>query len=201
MNENNSTTTTNTLRIGVCICDCGQEIASVLDTEQLCDRASALPEVVYSVHEAFPCSRDGQERLRHAVQQHQLDRILVAGCSPRLVEKLFHQTAQTVGLPGAYVHVTDIREQCAYIYSDDPQLALREATASIQVGLAHLATTQADVPHQGPVLNSALVIGSGLGGLTVAKGLADRGIADSLLEAATGLGGAALDMQESTRQQ
>lgn len=201
MNENNQTNTATVPRIGVCICDCGQEIAGNLDTEQLCQRASVLPEVVYSKHEAFPCSKDGQARLRRAIEEHQLERILVAGCSPRLVEKLFHQTAQTAGLPSAYVHVTDIREQCAYIHADNPGLALSEATAALEMGVAHLATTQADVPHQGRVLKSTLVIGSGLVGLTVAQGLADGGIAVILLEAAGALGGPALDMQESTRQQ
>jgi heterodisulfide reductase subunit A len=201
MNKNKPTDVASLPRIGVCICDCGQEIAGSLDTEQLCQRASALPEVVYSQHEAFPCSKDGLARLHRAIEEHQLERILVAGCSPRLVEKLFCYPAQAAGLPNAYVHVTNIREQCAYIHADNPDLALSEAIAALEIGVAHLATTQADVPHQGRVLKSALVIGSGLRGLTVTKGLADSGIATVLLESADSLGGPALDMQESTRQQ
>jgi heterodisulfide reductase subunit A len=201
MNEIESTNTSTMPRIGVCICDCGQEIAGNLDTERLCQRASALPEVVYSKHEAFPCSKDGQARLRQAIEEHQLERLLVAGCSPRLVEKLFHQTAQISGLTSAYVHVTDIREQCAYIHTDNPDLALSEATAALEMGVAHLATTQADSPHQGLVLKSALVVGSGLAGLTVSQVLAESGIDVILLEAESSLGGPALDMQESTRQQ
>ncbi len=201
MNEIEPTHTATMPRIGVCICDCGQEIAGNLDTERLCQRASALPEVVYSKHEAFPCSKDGQARLRQAIEEHQLERLLVAGCSPRLVEKLFHQTAQISGLPSAYVHVTDIREQCAYIHADNPDLALSEATAALEMGVAHLATTQADSPHQGLVLKSALVVGSGLAGLTVSQVLAESGIEVILLESESTLGGPALDMQESTRQQ
>ena len=201
MTDDNSQNIPSMPRIGVCICNCGQEIAGILNTEQLCQQADAIPEVIYSTQEAFPCSKDGQARISQAIQEKQLERLLVAGCSPRLVEKLFREAAQFAGLPGAYVHVIDIREQCAYIHPDDPELALTEAAAILEMGVAHLATTQADIPHRGRVLKSAVVIGGELGGLTVSKGLADNKITVTLLEGDKQLGGEALDMQETTRQQ
>ena len=201
MTDDNSQNIPSMPRIGVCICNCGKEIAGILNTEQLCQQADAIPEVVYSTQEAFPCSKDGQARISQAIQEKQLERLLVAGCSPRLVEKLFREAAQIAGLPGAYVHVVDIREQCAYIHPDDPELAMTEAAAILEMGVAHLATTQADIPHRGRVLKSAVVIGGELGGLTVSKGLADNKITVTLLEGNKQLGGEALDMQETSRQQ
>src|SRR3990170_3706858 len=78
-------------RIGVIICDCGREIAGRLDTAALWAYALALPGVVYAAHAPYPCSKDGQERLRQAIEAQELDRVLIAGCTPRLVEKLFRQ--------------------------------------------------------------------------------------------------------------
>src|SRR3990172_3755872 len=86
------------VRLGVIICDCGGEIAARLDTEALRAQAAALPAVVYTAREAYPCSKDGQARLRQAIRDQKLDRVLIAGCAPRLIERLFRQVGQKEGL-------------------------------------------------------------------------------------------------------
>src|SRR5512147_2802068 len=100
----------NAIRVGVIACDCGGKITDVLDTESLCLQAGEIPEVVYTAHEAYPCSKDGQERIRQAITVQKLDRVLVAGCAPRLVEKLFRQAVEPE-LDPAYLNVADVREQ------------------------------------------------------------------------------------------
>lgn len=188
-------------RVGVFICDCGDKIAGVLDTGRLCRRAIDLPEVVHTSHEDYPCSRDGQERIRQAVAEHDLERLLVAGCTPRLVEKLFRQATELAGLEAGHLDVVDIREQCAYIYGEDPEVALGEAIGIIDVGVARLVTTSATPPRCGGVVESAMIIGSGLGGLTLALGLAESGTRVTLIEETEKFGGDALDLLDDTRQQ
>jgi len=185
-------------RIGVFICDCGGKISGVLDTELLCQEVADSPQVVYAIHEAYPCSRDGQERIRKAIHDQKLDRVLVAGCAPRLVEKLFRQAVQPAGLQPAFLHVADIREQVAYVHAADP-LAQPKAAGLIEMGAARLAAATPAPTHVGRVVKSALVVGSGLSALTVALALADGGMRIILVERSGVLGGSIPDLQEATR--
>ncbi|MBI3737838.1 MAG: CoB--CoM heterodisulfide reductase iron-sulfur subunit A family protein, partial [Chloroflexi bacterium] len=186
------------LRVGVIICDCGGKIADALDTESLRTQAGEISEVVYTVRESYPCSKDGQERIRQAITHQKLDRVLVAGCAPRLVEKLFRQAVEPV-LDPAYLNVADVREHVAYVHADHPA-ALANANGLIEMGVARLVTTTAAPAHTGRVVKAALVIGSGLSALTVALTLADSDLRVILLEGTGMLGGTVPDLQERTRQ-
>lgn len=196
MNEHTAphhpTSDTPSLRVGVIICECGGKIGQVFDTELLRHQAAALPEVVYAARDAYPCSKDGQARLRQAIAEQRLDRVLIAGCAPRLVEKLFRRTAQSAGLDGGYLEVTNIREQCAYVHDDGP-LALQKAADLIEMGVARLDATMSPTTHTGRVVKSAMVIGSDLSGLTMALSLADNHIPVTLVERADTLGGLPYD--------
>lgn len=187
-------------RVGVFVCDCGEKIAGRLDTQALAQWARELPGVVYAARDTYPCSKDGQARICQAIQEHHLDRVLVAGCSPRLTEKLFRSTINDAGLDASYLHIANIREQCAYVHPEEREEMFHKAEALIDMGAARLATTHAAPSHQGRVVKSALVIGSGLSTLTVALGIADNGLRVFVVEAASTLGEAVPDLQERTRQ-
>jgi len=184
-------------RIGVVICDCGDKISGVLDTEALRKKVADQFEVVYSVRDTYPCSKDGQERIQKAIVEQHLDRLLIAGCSPRLVEKLFRQAVQPAGLDPSYLNVINIREHVAYVNAGDPA-AVSKANGLIEMGTARLATTSLAPSHTGRVVKSALVIGSGLSALTVALALADGGIRVTLVEQTGALGGSVPDLQVRT---
>jgi len=184
-------------RIGVVICDCGDKIARVLDTEALLQKVVDQSGVVYAARDTYPCSKDGQERIRRAIVENQLDRVLIAGCSPRLVEKLFRQAVQPAGLDLSYLNVINIREHVAYVHAGDPA-AVSKANSLIEMGTARLATTSIAPSHTGRVVKSALVIGSGLSALTVALTLADGGVRVTLVEQTGALGGSVPDLQERT---
>ena len=192
MNENSP-------RTGVFICDCGGKIADALDTEALRQLALETPGVVYATHEAYPCSKDGQARLRKIITDQHLDRVLIAGCTPRLVEKLFRKAVESE-LDPAYVNVADIREHVAYLHAGDPS-ALPKAASIIEMGVARLATTTIAPPHTSRVVKSALVVGSGLSALTVTLALADAETRVTLIEKTSSLGTSVPDLQERTRQQ
>jgi heterodisulfide reductase subunit A len=186
-------------RIGVVVCDCGNKISQVLDTEALRQQAAIQSEVVYSTCDTFPCSKDGQERIRRAIMENQLDRLLIAGCSPRLVEKLFRQAVQPTGLDPSYLNVINIREHVAYVHAGDPE-AISKANSLIEMGIARLAMTSIAPPHTGRVVKSALVVGSGLSALTVALALADGGVRVTLVEHSGTLVGSVPDLQERTHE-
>jgi heterodisulfide reductase subunit A len=185
-------------RMGVLVCECGDEIASVLDTNALCSTAANLPGVVYASCEAYPCSKDGLLRMQQAITENKLERLLVAGCTPRLVENHFREAAFSAGLEAGGVEVVDIREHCAYVHAHDPDV-MQKAADLIAMGVSRLAATSLPFSHTHTLVNSALILGSGLSGLTVANYLANAGHHVTLVESAQELGGTSHSFQENAK--
>jgi len=185
-------------RTGVLVCECGEEIAGVLDTTALRDTAADLSGVIYTGCEAYPCSKDGLLRMQQAITENKLERVLVAGCTPRLVEKHFRDAALSAGLEADGVEVVDIREHCAFVHAHDPGAALKAADL-IAMGVSRLAATSMPFPHTHALMSSALIIGSGLSGLTVANSLANAGHHVTLVEIAQELGGTSHSFQENAK--
>ena len=186
-------------RTGVLVCECGDEIAGILDTNALCAAAAGLPGVVYANCEAYPCSKDGLLRMQQAIEENKLERLLVAGCTPRLVEKHFRDAALPAGVNPGGVEVVDIREHCAYVHTGEPDAAMQKAADLIVMGVSRLAATSMPFPHTHAFVNSALIVGSGLSGLTVAISLANGGHHVTLVESAQELGGTSHTFQENAK--
>lgn len=188
------------IRAGVYICNCGGEISDTLDTGVLIKKASGLTGVVHVACESYPCSKDGRARLAQAIVDHKLDRVLIAGCTPRLVEKLFQQTVEEAGLNRSYLDITDIREQCAYVHESEPAAAMQKAGDLIEMGVGRLAAVSPPHKFSGDIVRSVLVIGSGLAGLTSAHSLATRGIDVTIIDPESELGGSLHLIQEHGRE-
>jgi heterodisulfide reductase subunit A len=187
-------------RVGIFVCECGEEIAGILDTEALRQRASDLPGVVYAASESYPCSKDGRLRIQQAIKAHNIERVLIAGCTPRLMNKLFEKTMQSVNLERSYLDVRNIREHCAYVHSSEPGVAQQKAANLIEMGVKRLAVVHPPHPYTGRMVKSVLVIGSGLSGLTAALTLADAGISVTLIEESETLGGELQVLQDHARE-
>jgi len=187
-------------RIGIVVCECGDKIAGVLATDLLRERSASLPGVVYTMSEPYPCNVDGRSRLSQAIIDHKLERVLIAGCAPRLVEHLFQQIMEETGLAGCYLSVVDIREQCAYVHASDPAAAMEKATNLIEMGVARLTEIDPPQTFSSDVVKSAMVIGSDLSGLTVALALADGDIDVSLVERDSQLGGTMYMLQDGAKE-
>jgi heterodisulfide reductase subunit A2 len=186
-------------RLGVIICECGGQISRVIDPGSLCSQAKALPGVVWASHEAYPCSKDGQARLKEAIIDHDLERVLVAGCSPRLTRNLFRSAAVEAGLTRDALNMANIREQCAYIHSEYPETALAKAAGLIEMGAARLSATSFTSPRSGRVLKSVVILGSDLSALTMALTLAEAGFQVRLVERSGGFGEASpVDLHKNT---
>lgn len=187
-------------RIGVFICECDGKISRSVDTARLCDFVCSLPEVVYAASDGFPCSKDGRLRIQKAIAAFDLDRVLVAGCAPRLVERLFRETAIQSGLEPGLLHVVNIREMCSMTHIPGDGAGLTHAADMIKMSVARLAATQAAPVHTGSVTKSTLILGSGLSALTVALALADSKFRVVLVEKGETLGESTPDQQERTYQ-
>lgn len=163
------------LPTGVVICSCGGEISGRLDTYLLQQRVAEMPGVVYTAIDSFPCNREGRVRIQKAVEEHQLERVLVAGCTPRTVEKLFKQTALSAGLNANCIDVADIREQCVYVHENQPELALNKAVELIAMGIGRLQAVHLPETSTSEIIQTVLIIGAGFEALALARSLTRMG--------------------------
>ena len=184
--ELNADIKTERVRTGVFICDCGKEISGRIDTKALKQQVSKYPGVVYSTNQPFPCSRDGRELIKLAIKEQELDRVLIAGCTPRTVEKLFKTTAQSVGMNALCVDVADIREQCVYVHEDEPGKAFEKALDLISMGISRLNAVNPAETKTTEIIQKVLIVGGGLDGCAITHSLARNGHAVILITSEDG---------------
>lgn len=177
------------VRTGVFICDCGDRVASVLDMDALEEGVHDLPGVALAQRLRYSCSPDGLAAIRRAIAKRGLNRVLVAGCTPRTLQPRFLAACEQAGLDGALFELVDIREGCAWVHQDEPLAATAKAIDLVRMGLAKVALGQASEPATAQIVPAALVIGGGLAGMTAALTLASAGLPVKLVEREAALGG------------
>lgn len=186
-------------RIGVFICHCGSNIAGLLDIEELVDFAAKLPNVCVSKNFLFTCATDTQEVLKRLIEENNLNRIVVAACSPRTHEPLFQKTLRDSGLNPYLFEMVNIRDQCSWVHSQDPKEALSKAKQLIKGGVFKASRLEPLREHAFRVKKEALVIGGGITGMVAALSLADQGFPVYLVEIADELGGMAKNIIETLK--
>jgi heterodisulfide reductase subunit A-like polyferredoxin len=181
-------------RIGVFVCHCGMNIASVVDVEQVVKNIENQPGVVFASHTMFTCSDTSLSNIKDMIREHRLNRIVVASCTPRTHEPLFRETLREAGLNPYLFEMANIRDQCSWVHSKEPQSATQKATelAKMAIARAHLLT-----PLESGTLKveqTGIVIGGGLSGMTAALALANQGFEVQLVERENRLGGTLHDI-------
>ena len=177
------------LRAGVFICDCGERIAAALDLDRLQREATGWAGVTVARRLRYACSPDGLAAIQAAIAEERLDRVLVAGCTPRTLAPSFRRACQKAGLPADHVDLVDVREGCAYVHEGQAALATGKAVDLVRMGLARVASRPGREPLTRDVAAAALVIGGGLAGLTAARSLAAGGVDVTIVEREGSLGG------------
>jgi heterodisulfide reductase subunit A-like polyferredoxin len=180
-------------RVGVVVCHCGVNVAGVLEVENLADHAAALPGVVVAETQLFACSSTGQDAIAELIKEHDLNRIVVAACTPRTHEPIFREACARIGFNPYLFEMVNIRDQCSWIHADQPEQAQEKAHTLIRMGVArawHLEPLQAG---EVPMERSALVVGGGIGGIQAATDLAVQGFPVTLVEKEDRLGGRLAD--------
>ncbi|HEY4674487.1 MAG TPA: CoB--CoM heterodisulfide reductase iron-sulfur subunit A family protein [Candidatus Bathyarchaeia archaeon] len=176
-------------RIGVFVCQCGSHIASVIDVEDLTKYAKTLPNVVYAENMNHPCSRQGQAEIIAAIKKQRLNRIVVAGCSPRLYEPTFQRCVSQAGLNPFLFEMANIREFSSYCHQNTPKEATEKAKDIAKMAVAKARLIKPLKPVELPVVKKAMVIGGGIAGINAALDLADMGFKVYLVEKTETIGG------------
>jgi len=176
-------------RIGVFVCHCGINIGGVVDVPSVVEYAQTLPNVVHACDNLYTCSSDTQERIKKDIQEHNLNRIVVASCTPRTHEPLFQETIREAGLNRYLFEMANIRDQCSWVHMHDHEAATEKAKDLVRMVVAKARMLE---PLERPSLNvtrRGLVIGGGLSGMTAALALAEQGFEVYLIEKNKDLGG------------
>ena len=176
-------------RIGVFVCHCGTNIAGVVNVPNAVEYAKTLPNVVYAENNLFTCSNDTQERIKEKIKEHNLNRVVVASCTPRTHEPLFRNTIREAGLNQYLFEMANIRDQCSWVHMSEPEKASEKSKDLIRIAVAKARLIEPLQKRSVSIIKSALVIGGGLSGMTSAIELANQGYDVHLIEKEKELGG------------
>ncbi|OGN93353.1 MAG: methyl-viologen-reducing hydrogenase subunit delta [Chloroflexi bacterium RBG_13_50_10] len=185
------------LRIGVFVCDCGLNIAGSVDTEEVRRSAEELPDVVVSVRNRYTCADPGQAEIKRHIKEHNLNRVVVASCTPRLHELTFRKCIEDVGLNPYLLEMTSIREHCSWVHLYDRESATKKAKDIVKIAVARARLLQAQQEMEIPVTDAALVIGGGVAGIQAALDLADAGHQVYLVEEKPSIGGIMAELDKT----
>ncbi|MCF7918388.1 MAG: CoB--CoM heterodisulfide reductase iron-sulfur subunit A family protein [Candidatus Cloacimonetes bacterium] len=176
-------------RIGAFVCHCGINIAGVVDVKSVAESARSLPNVEHAEDLMYACSQDCMNTIKERIKEHNLNRIIVAACTPRTHEPLFRETISEAGLNPYLFEMANIRDQCSWAHMNEPELATLKAKDLVTMGVAKARelTPLKRLPIE--INPRALIIGGGLAGMTSAQSLAAAGYECYLLEKEDELGG------------
>lgn len=177
------------LRIGVFVCECGLNIAGFLDCEEVRKYAEGLDNVVATVRNRYTCSDPGQEEIKKQIREHNLNRVVVASCSPRLHEPTFRTCVAEAGINPYLFEMANIREQCSWVHSHNREEATDKAKDIVRMAVARARLLEPQQEKEIPVTDAALVIGGGIAGIQASLDLADAGHMVYLIEKQPTIGG------------
>ncbi len=178
-------------RIGVFVCNCGINIGGIADVPAVREYAKTLPGVAHVEDNLFTCSQDTQDKMKEVIKENNLNRIVVASCSPRTHEPLFQDTIREAGLNKYLFEMANIRDQNTWVHMDDPDKATEKAKDLVRMAVAKVALVEPLQQIMLEVKPNALVVGGGVAGMEAALGVAEQGYQAYLVEKTAELGGVA----------
>jgi heterodisulfide reductase subunit A len=176
------------LRIGVFVCECGINISSTVDCGEVTEWARTLPDVVCSVKNRYTCSEPGQQEIKRYIKEENLNRVVVASCTPRMHELTFRRCCADAGLNPYLFEMANIREHCSWVHSDRGE-ATQKAKDTVKIAVAKARLLEPQEELEVPVTQAALVVGGGIAGMQASLDLADAGYHVYLVEKEPTVGG------------
>lgn len=177
------------LRIGVFVCECGLNIAGSLDCEEVKKYAETLEDVVVSVVNKYTCADPGQNEIKKYIKEHNLNRVVVASCTPLMHEPTFRTCVAEAGLNPYLFEMANIREHCSWVHLHDRKAATEKAKDIVKVAVAKARHLVPQIEAEVPVTNKVLVIGGGVAGIQATLDLADAGYQVYMVEKQPSIGG------------
>ena len=184
-------------RIGVFVCHCGINIGGVVNVPAVREYAGTLANVVHADENLYTCSQDTQEKIKKAVKEHGLNRVIVASCSPRTHEPMFRETIREAGVNKFLFEMANIRDQCSWVHMRQKPEATAKAKQLVRMAVANARLNSPLGETPVPVVQRGLVVGGGVAGMTAALCLAEQGFEVFLVEKEDRLGGNLLRLRHT----
>jgi heterodisulfide reductase subunit A2 len=166
----------------------------VVDVESVAAMAAKEPNVVFATHTMYTCADNSLTNIHAMIHEHRLNRIVVASCTPRTHEPLFRDTLRQAGLNQYLFELANIRDQCSWVHSKEPEAATQKAAELVKMSIARARHLMPLRESSFMVTQAGLVIGGGVSGMTAALALADQGFEVHLVERSDKLGGNFLNL-------
>jgi heterodisulfide reductase subunit A len=176
-------------KIGVFVCRCGINIGGYMDVPNLVEYAKSLPSVVFAMENKYSCSQLTQDIIKEKIEELDLNRVVVAACTPRTHEPLFQKTIREAGLNEYLFNFVSIRELDSWVHMHDNPRATDKAKDLIRMGVARVRNQKPEFKIKGSVVPEALVVGGGISGMSAAMEIANKGFKVHLVEKDDKLGG------------
>ena len=183
-------------RVGVFVCDCGTNIAGVVDVAQVVEKVKDISEVVVAQELKYSCSDLGQTAIQEAIKKHNLDKVVVASCSPRMHEATFMKCVTKAGLKPYQFEMANIREQCSWVH-EDKEKATEKALDLTKMAIAKARRLAPLTSMKMPVEKRALVIGGGIAGIQAALNISKAGYPVTIVERTPSIGGRMAQLEKT----
>jgi len=179
----------NDIRVGVFVCDCGTNIERTVNVPEVVEYAKGLKNVVFAEEGKWSCSVDYLAKIQQSIKEHNLNRVVIASCTPRTHEPLFKKAVKEAGLNPYLLEFVSIREQVSWVHMNDPARATEKAKDLVKMGAAKAILLEPGEEIRLPVKTDCLIIGGGIAGMTAALNIAAQGFKAIILEKQAQLGG------------
>ena len=177
------------VRVGVFVCHCGVNVGGVVDCPEVAEYAKTLPNVEFATDYKYMCSDPGQGMIQDAIKEHNLNRVVVAACSPRLHEPTFRRCVEEAGLNKFLFEFANLREQDSWVHMTMPEEATEKAKDLTRMAVAKARLLEPLEASKVAVEKKCLVIGGGVTGIQSALDLGDMGFETYLVERNPTVGG------------
>lgn len=175
-------------RIGVFICECGPNIKDAIELEEVERFVQDLEDVVLVKRFGLLCSNDGKAIIANHIKEHDLNRIVIAACSPKEHETTFKSVLEETGFNPFLLQMANIREQCAWVIKDKAR-ATQKAKEIINAAVRRVRHNEPLEVKEIECQPDVLVVGGGISGISSALTLAQRNRKVYLVEKLACIGG------------
>ncbi len=176
-------------RIGVFVCNCGINIGGIVNVDEVVGFISKMPGVAYAEGNLYSCSQDALAKIKKTIEEKDLNRVVVASCTPRTHEPLFRETCKEAGLNQYLFEMANIRDQCSWVHMQEKEEATEKAKDLVKMAVAKSMILEPLDEHKLDVTKKGLVLGGGITGMTAALSIAEQGFPVTLVEKTEEIGG------------
>ena len=178
-------------RIGVFICNCGETLNNI-DFDAVVKKVSEFPGVTSIKLISTLCFEEGKKKMLSCIKKENIDRVVVAACSPEFKEHVFRQVLENAGLNAHLFSMANIKEQCSWAHEGD---VTGKAVELINMAVNRTRLLQPVKKKKFSVNRKVLVVGGGFAAINASLQLSRAGLRTTLMQREAILGAGTAEVE------